>query len=303
MIKIITLILLLLFSSQEIFAKLEVAFTFDDVPVGDSPIFTSVERAKNLVATLKSTKSPAIGIFVNPCKIGNEVNIIQALKIYTDASAVVGNHTCTHPDLNKIDTDLFISDAEKADQMLATIIKKDLRLFRFPYLHEGKDIKSRDHFRSWMLQKNYRNGYVTVDTDDWLVTARIREAEKLNHKIDPSVLIPILVDHIIGAIKYYDDLAIKTIGRSPKHVILLHEIDGTVLALSDIIKAIQKKGWNIISIQEAYSDKIYSEHPSNTFSNNGLVAQLAFEKNSVKLGYKDDLDSKLKAALNLHKVK
>lgn len=103
----------------------------------------------------------------------------------------------------------------------------------------------------------------------------------------------------MGAVSFYDDLAIKTFGRSPKHVMLLHEVDATVMFLDSLVKALRKNGWEIISVREAFQDRVYLEQPKNTYANNGIIAQLAMEKTGLQIGYnhfetlKDELDALL----------
>jgi hypothetical protein len=159
------------------------------------------------------------------------------------------------------------------------------KFFRFPFLNEGKETLTRDEMRDWLEKNQYRNGFVTIDNDDYVFSAKINQAKKLKKKIDYKKVKELLVNHIIGAAEFYDELALKTIGRSPKHVLLLHEKDATVMFLENLVESLKAKGWTIIDVREAYSDPVFSERPKNTYTANGLIPQILNDKTGEKAGY------------------
>ena len=57
-------------------------------------------------------------------------------------------------------------------------------------------------------------------------------------------------------LRFYDSLARDVLGRSPKHVMLLHENDLNALFLDDFVAFIKQRGAKIIPISEAYTDPI-----------------------------------------------
>jgi len=77
---------------------------------------------------------------------------------------------------------------------------------------------------------------------------------------------------------FYDNIAQKTLGRSPKHVLLLHENDMAALFIADLIEHIRLQGWKVISPQEAYEDPIASTIPDVLFNGQGRVAAIAKSK-------------------------
>ena len=136
-----------------------------------------------------------------------------------------------------------------------------------------------------MKENHYRNGMVSVDNDDYIFSFKINQAKKRGKKIDYTKVQKLFLSHVIGAVDFYDDLAVKTIGRSPKHVILLHEMDATVMFLDTLVSELRAQGWRIISADEAFTDPLYFEQPKNTYANNGIIAQLALERTGEKKGY------------------
>ncbi len=255
----------------------EIAFTFDDAPMPDSNHFKSVARTEELIKKLNELNVPPVMIFANPCKGNNRSATIEQLKKYQTAGHLIGNHTCSHLRLDDVGYPKYSKDAESADEFLLPIMTGQ-KFFRFPYLNEGTDLELRDKVRSWMNLHGYRNGLVSIDNDDYFFSSKIKLAKSRGKKIDYKKVEVLFIEHLLGAVNYYDDLAKKTIGRSPKHVLLLHEMDATVMFLGALVRELRRQGWKIISINEAFTDEIYLEQPKNTYSNNGIIAQIATEK-------------------------
>lgn len=278
----------------------EIALTFDDAPMASSSHFDSSARTDELIKSLKFLNVPEVMIFANPCKGESPALAITQLKKYTDAGFHLSNHTCSHPKLDDVGYVKFSEDAEKADKLLAPLIQGQ-KFFRFPYLNEGNDEKLRDQMREWLRSNRYRNGLVSIDNDDYIFSAALNKAKSQGKKIDYKKVEALFVKYIIGAAGYYDDLAVKTLGYSPKHVILLHEMDATVLFIDALVKELRKNGWKIIGVKEAYQDKLYLEQPKNVYANNGIVAQVAKEKTGETIGYNqlNEVNEELKKILKL----
>lgn len=266
-------------------AAKEVALTFDDAPMPTSKHFTSTERTETLIRKLKELKVDQVMIFANPCKGENAQDTVAQLKKYKDAGHLIANHTCSHPRYDTVGFRMFSNDALKGDQLLAPLMTGQQKFFRYPMLNESEFVAARDQMRTWLKENNYRNGYVTLDNDDYLFSFKINKAKAEKIAVEYDKVKELLVRHILDSAEFYNALAIKTLGRSPKHVILLHEMDATVMFIGEIVTKFRAHGWKIISPAEAFKDPIYLEQPKNTYSNNGLIAQLAYEKSKVKDKY------------------
>ncbi|MBK9324365.1 MAG: polysaccharide deacetylase family protein [Bdellovibrionaceae bacterium] len=294
--KAFLLAVLLLFSGES-FSK-EIALTFDDAPVSASEHFESIKRTEELIRKLRLLKVPEAMVFANPCK--DEKTSVSHLKKYVEAGHLIGNHTCSHPRLDDVGFNEYSKDAEKADQLLSPLFIGQ-KFFRFPFLNESKDEKLRDQIRAWLKTNGYRNGMVSVDNDDYIVSWAINKAKETGKKIDYKKVEKIFLNHLLGAVEFYDDLAVKQLGYSPKHVILLHEVDATVMFIDSLVKELRQRGWKIISAKEAFEDRLYLEQPKNTYANNGIIAQIAMEKTGEKIAYNhfDELKAELVKALGL----
>jgi len=251
----------------------EIALTFDDAPLGDSQYYTGYKRTKLLIRKLEKAGIDEVAFFVTTKHLSDEL-AERRLRLYAEAGHVIGNHTHSHERIHRLGVDTYIGDIRSAHQKL-----KDLPgfkpWFRFPFLDEGRDQETREKIRAALQEMGYRHGYVTVDNYEWYLNQKFQQALMRNRRYDIAALRDAYVDLIWESIAFYDDIAKKTLGRSPKHVLLLHENDLTAMCLQDLVERIRAEGWTIISPTEAYRDPIAEIHPATVNNNQGRVAAIA----------------------------
>jgi hypothetical protein len=153
--------------------------------------------------------------------------------------------------------------------------------FRYPFLDEGRSKPVRDSIRSALKDLGLSNGYVTIDNYDWYLNSLLRKAKQEGKKVNHGNLRSVYLEHIWNSVQFYDSIARQTLGRSPRHVLLLHENDLTAYFLSDLIQLLREKGWKIISPTEAYEDPIATHIPEVLFNGQGRVGAIAREKGSA----------------------
>ena len=142
-------------------------------------------------------------------------------------------------------------------------------------MHYGKDPADIHALQVGLTELGYSNGYVTVDNFDWYLNALLNGAKKEGKLIDYEKLGHLYVALIWEAITFYDAIAVKTLGRSPKHVLLLHENDTSALFVEQLAEHVRKQGWEIITPQQAYNDPIAQALPTTTFHKQGRIAAMA----------------------------
>jgi len=274
LIRTLLLFLNLLLLSFFVYAQ-EIALTFDDAPRSDGHLYTGLKRSEILLEKLKQYNVPQVAFFSVP---GNKDAVgILRLKMYGQAGHIIANHSYTHPQIAEVGVDQFIADIKMADTALRKL--PNFRpWFRFPYLNEGRDEATRDRIRQALHDMDYINGYVTIDTYDWYLESMFQQALKEHKKINYDLLKDMYIEHIWESIQFYQSIALKTLNRSPKHILLLHENDLAALFLDDLISFLRGEGWEIISPENAYQDPIANHIPDVLMNNQGRVAAIAREK-------------------------
>jgi peptidoglycan-N-acetylglucosamine deacetylase len=272
--KVFIVIITLFFSSSS-FSQ-EIALTFDDAPLGDGAVFTGMQRASRIIETLKKHDIKQAAFFVVTSHINSEG--LRRLKMYSDAGHLLANHSHSHNWISVMGTANYIRDIQKADSILKSIALPYERWYRYPFLDEGRTKTSYDSIRAALDALSLMNAYITIDNYDWHINSAAAKAIKSNAKINHHELKKFYLEHIWNSIQFYDRIGRQVLGRSPKHVLLLHENDMAALFLDDLIQLLEDKGWKIISPEEAYNDPIAKEIPNVLFNNQGRVGAIAFAK-------------------------
>ncbi|MCF6274238.1 MAG: polysaccharide deacetylase family protein [Robiginitomaculum sp.] len=262
-------------SAPEPITNKRIALSFDDAPRGDGPKFTGDERTKVLIDALAKSESGPVVFFVTTKGFGKPSGK-QRIERYAKAGHLIANHSHAHQWLMRMDTQEYIADIDMAEQNL-TGISNRRPWFRFPFLDEGTPLEKRDAVRNALKQRGLINGYVTIDTYDWHIESRWKKAVKSGKNVDMEALQNAYVDMLMGAVQFYDEMAVETFDRSPVHTLLLHENDVAALFIDDLVVALRADGWEIVSPDEAYADPIASIEPQTLKTRQGHVAALAFE--------------------------
>ena len=231
-----------------------IAFSFDDVPRGEGAYFTSDERTQRLIAGLKEAGVDQAAFFLNPGRIAKRPGAEERIAAYVAAGHVIANHTNTHPRLSDTTVEDYLADLDAASAWLEG--REGYRpWFRYPFLDEGRrDAEKRDAIRAALAQRGLINAYVTVDASDWFYEHELGLVVKSGADFDQEAMRDLYVEVHVEAAEAYDALARQATGRSPAHIMLLHETDLAALYIADLIEALKAKGWTIITNDEAYKD-------------------------------------------------
>ena len=88
------------------------------------------------------------------------------------------------------------------------------------------------------------------------------------------------IESHVEAAEFYDGLARTAIGRSPIHVMLLHETDLAALYIGDLVKGLREAGWTIVTADEAYADSFgqYAATYDTPSAQGTLVEMVAWQR-------------------------
>lgn len=257
-------------------AEKRIAISFDDAPLPDGPLFTGTERAERILAGLKGAGVEQAAFFVTTGNIDRPEDDARVRR-YAVAGHLIANHSHTHKWLSRVTSDDYIADIDRAERELRRFPNRR-SWFRFPFLNESPDLAKRDAVRAALAKRGLANGYVTVDTWDWALVNLIASAKKAGREIDMNALRDLYLETMLSAVDTYEGLAQEALGRSPVHVLLAHENDLQALFIADLVAALRKRGWTIVSPDTAYQDPIARTEPDTLHNGNGRVAALAAVK-------------------------
>ena len=265
-------------------AQKRIALSFDDVPRARGAFFTPDERGRRLIGQLRSARAPQAVFFVVPGQLDREDGAggEQRIAAYVAAGHVIANHSYSHQRLAAVDATSFLADIDTAERWLRG--RPGYRpWFRYPTLNEGgADKAKRDAVRHGLAVRGLRNGYVTAESSDWNLEDLARDAVRAGKRVNRNALRELYVTWHVQAADFADELMQKAIGRQPIHVLLLHETDLAALYIADLVKALRRGGWTIVSADAAYADPLRQLSPDTPSANGTLTEMVAWEKGLPK---------------------
>ena len=253
-----------------------VAITLDDGPMVDAtPLMTPVERNEAILRHLRDKGVQAM-FFVTLKNGADRPDGMALLESLAESGQLIANHTVTHPDFNAEATSLaaFEQEVLGCDEVIRAL-PGYRKLLRFPFLREGAAEAKRDGIRAFLQAKGYRIGYVSIDTSDWLVDQKLKQALTRDSKLDLAPWRELYLAHLWEHAQAYDRLGRQLYGRDVKHVLLLHHRLINALFLGDVIDMFRTRGWTILSPDEAFADPAYQVAPMIPMLNGSVLETTA----------------------------
>jgi len=263
----------------------KVAITFDDLPLnGDLPSgMTRVEIVGNTLAVLKMRHVPAAYGFVNAKKLEGNADAAAALKLWADAEPV-GNHTYAHIDLNANPAEAFEREIEEDEPVLELVAAKDANWhwFRYPFLREGDTVEKRRAVRAYLQAHQYRVAQVTLDWEDYLWNSAYSRCLAKNDAKSIAWLRSNYLDTESAYLDLGHDLAKLVYGHDINHVLLLHLGAFSSTILPDALDLLQKKGFQLATLEEVESDPAYTTNPDAGSKYGGTLLEQWMDVKKIK---------------------
>jgi peptidoglycan/xylan/chitin deacetylase (PgdA/CDA1 family) len=242
----------------------KIAITFDDLPLNGElpPGVTRVQIARDTLALLKARHVPAAYGFINARKLEGNADAAEALKVWA-AAEPIGNHTYSHMDLNANPAEAFEREIEQNEPALELLAAKDgnWHWLRYPYLREGETVEKRRAVRAYLQAHQYRVAQVTMDWEDYLWNSAYARCVA---KSDAKSIEWLRSSYLNIASQYLDlgrEMATLVYGHDINHVLLLHLGAFSSTILPDALDLLKKKGFKLVTLEEAESDPAYEGDP------------------------------------------
>jgi peptidoglycan/xylan/chitin deacetylase (PgdA/CDA1 family) len=265
-------------------AAQKLAITMDDLPSNGAlpPGVTRAETAKNVLAILKKRHVPAVYGFINAKKLEGSADGAEALKLWA-AAEPVGNHTYSHMDLETNTAEAFereIEENEPALELLAA--KDDWHWLRYPYLHEGDTVEKRRAVRAYLKAHGYRIAQVTLDWEDYLWNTAYARCVA---KGDTKSVEWLRSSYLSTASEFLDlgrEQAKLIYGHEINYVLLMHLGAFSSTILPEALDVLKKKGFKLVTLEEAESDAAYDGDPDVGLHDAGTLLDQWMQVKQIK---------------------
>jgi peptidoglycan/xylan/chitin deacetylase (PgdA/CDA1 family) len=262
----------------------KVAITFDDLPANGElpPGATRTETAKSVVEILKTWRVPPVYGFINAKKLEGSEDGAEALKVWA-AAEPVGNHTYSHMDLEKNTAEAFEQDMAENEPVLELLDPKDgWHWLRYPYLHEGDTVEKRRAVRAYLKAHGYRIAQVTLDWEDYLWNFAYARCVAKN---DAKSIDWLRSSYLSTASEFLDlgrEQAKLIYGHEINYVLLMHLGAFSSTILPEALDLLDKKGFKLVTLDEAESDAAYGEDPDAGLKDAGTMLDQWMQVKQIK---------------------
>ena len=236
-----------------------VAITIDDLPfVGTNSVEhgnlqRSTDRFTNLMNALVENQVPATGFIIAGSIAKGQWELLEKFR---QAGFALGNHTYEHINLNRVGSDKYIEDLDKAEQKLEPIMTTP-KYFRYPYLAEGKGIE-KQRVLDYLQQHQYTIAPVTIDSKDYEFNGKLLHINWRNR----AKSLDGLKANYLAYINAQINKAEKRHPNGGAEILLIHANLLNSHCMNDVIQLFKKRGYQFISLDEALSYR--AAHQPNT---------------------------------------
>lgn len=230
-------------SFKKLSFKKTVSITIDDLPfVGESRNF----HLNMMIDTMTKEQIPATGFI-----IASEVrkNNWAILHKFRDAGFGLGNHTLTHANLNKMDTEGYIQEIQEADNILLPVLTEP-KYFRYPYLAMSSGQKKED-ILCYLAQKNYHVAPITIDSKDFIFNQRLLSVPEIKRRAYLEELKPFYLDFIWQQTLRAEEHNQFHQNPEQAQILLIHANLLNAYVLPDIINLYKQNGYEFVHLEEA----------------------------------------------------
>jgi peptidoglycan/xylan/chitin deacetylase (PgdA/CDA1 family) len=246
-----------LFAANCLFAR-EVAITIDDLPRGgDARLTPEADRAMTvkLLSPFKRDHIPLIG-FVNECRHSDELRPL--LTLWVAAGADLGNHTCSHIDLNNTSLADFESEILNSEAVTTAVLGHRPIYFRYPFLHTGKDMESKEAIEQFLKAHGYRNAPVTLDNSDYMFARVYANALVAGDSQKATLVRDTYLPYMESIFAFFEERSIEVTGHEIRQILLIHANQLNADVMPDLLTMMYRRGYAFISLDRALQDPAYS---------------------------------------------
>ena len=174
------------------------------------------------------------------------------------AGADLGNHTCSHLDLNRTPVAAYTSDIRKGEKVTTSILGRRPRYFRHPFLHAGKDDATKLAVSEYLGQQGYRVAPVTLDNSDYLFAAAYMSALAHGDNDLAAKVRQTYVSYMESIFEFFEKRSIEVTGHEIRQILLIHASQLNADAMPELLGMMKRRGYDIVTLDRALEDPAYS---------------------------------------------
>lgn len=237
-----------------------IALTFDDIPAHGPlpPGETRLQVAHQVIAALKAQHAPVFG-FVNGGFGAGDPDAPRVLAAWRAAGFPFGNHTFSHPSLNKSSAEAFEAEIVHNEATIAPLMAgQDWHWLRYPFLDEGDTPAKRDAVRGWLGAHGYKVAAVTMSFGDYNWNEPYARCMATGDNAAIARLERSYLDAARAEAQYERATAKAALGHDVPYVLLMHLGAFDARMLPRLLALYRSLGFGFTTLQAAEADPFYA---------------------------------------------
>jgi peptidoglycan/xylan/chitin deacetylase (PgdA/CDA1 family) len=262
---IIILLMSLSVSAQTNKPSRRMAVTFDDLPyvAVEQQGLPSAQRAtKEILRVLQTHRVPVVA-FVNEgsLQVVGEVDArIALLQQWVDAGMILGNHTFSHPDFNKLTIQQFQDEIIKGEVVTRRLMESHQPYqlyFRHPQTHTGDTQAKKEAIEDFLAARGYKVTPHTIDNADYIFNVCYIRALRNKDEATAKRLREAYLNFTIAATEFAERFSPEIFAGEITQTLLVHANDITAECLDEMLRRLAARGYRFVTLDEAMNDPAY----------------------------------------------
>jgi peptidoglycan-N-acetylglucosamine deacetylase len=273
-----------------------IAVTFDDLPFValDRQDLKAVQRdTRAILRVLKTHRVPAVGfVNENKLKVAGEVDARTALlQQWIDAGMILGNHTYSHPDFNRLTIEQFQDEIIKGDVVTRRLMKSHQPYqlyFRHPMTHTGDTREKKEAIESFLNARGYKVTPHTIENQDYMYNVAYVRALRDKDHATARRLRESYLDFTMAATEFAERISPEVFGREIPQTLLVHTNAITTDCLDEMLGRFAARGYRFITLDEAMNDPAYKTKDTYVGKTGPTWLWRWMKSKGMNISFKDD---------------
>ena len=242
------------------------AVTIDDLPYVKFREGSYVARGQAATAkilnTLKKHKVIAVG-FVNEHVLdgaGDREARIDLLRRWVKSGMILGNHTYSHPDFNRLTVEQFEEEITKGEVVTRQLMKsrQPYQLyFRHPMTHTGDTREKKEAIEQFLTARGYKITPHTIENSDFIFNVPYAQALDKGDEALAKRLREEYLNFTIAATEFAEKISPQVFGREIPQLLIIHANDITADALDEMLQRFAARGYKFVTLDKVMADPAY----------------------------------------------
>jgi peptidoglycan/xylan/chitin deacetylase (PgdA/CDA1 family) len=235
------------------------AVTVDDLPAPYGGLTEMTPITEGVLAALRRHGVTAVG-FVNESRLepaGERDARLALLRSWVRDGHDLGNHTRSHPDLQRVPVDEYERDVLQGEPGIREVLAehgRSPRFFRHPYTHTGPTLEVRLRFESFLAAHGYAVAPFSIENADYVFDRARRSAVAAGDEASAERILEAYVAYTASVTEQMEALSRETFGREVPQILLIHANRINSDALDEMLAAFAGRGYRFVPLQEALGD-------------------------------------------------